>query len=130
VAHLAALRCEVWGIDRHVGPSDRTIQRNWFDPPLRPDGWATIVAHQSFSLHFLQAELAGREDAERYARNYMAILRGLRPGGSFLYAPGLAFIESLLPRDRYQVSTRTVAVPRRPSSHAMDLTATRVTRLT
>jgi hypothetical protein len=46
---------------------------------------------------------------ERYARLYMSVLGALAPGGSFLYAPGLPFVESLLPGELYEVRTRPVA---------------------
>lgn len=133
VHHLRSIGCAAWGIDRHVATSDCTIQADWFAIPRVEGGWGTIVAHQSFSLHFLHAHLRIRGDAERYARAYMAVLHALRPGGSFLYAPGLPFIERLLDADRYRVITRPIAGPAMPGWPAHDpdrlpdVTATRIT---
>lgn len=134
VHHLRSIGCAAWGLDRYVVACDHTIQADWFAIPSIEGGWGTIVAHQSFSLHFLHAHLRARRDAERYARAYMAILRTLRPGGSFLYAPGLPFIESLLSEGRYRVTTRPIAPamqvwPTLRPDRRPDVTAARVTRI-
>ncbi len=97
-------RSDVFGIDLHAPSVPGAISGSWFDAPLDPGRWGTIIAHQSFSLHFWHAHLRSPVQAELYASTCMRILRALSPGGSFIYAPNLPFIESLLPADHWRVS--------------------------
>lgn len=135
VRHLCEEGIAAWGIDRRVAASERTIRGDWFSVPRLEDGWGTIIAHQSFSLHFLHAHHRSEEGAASYARGYMSLLRALRPGGQLVYAPGLPFIESVLPADRFQVVRRPVAASRfvslRPPAESQPAVAvaTKVTRL-
>jgi hypothetical protein len=52
-------------------------------------------------LHFLHHHLRCDDSAFVYARTYMRVLRSLKPGGVFAYAPALPFIEELLPASSY-----------------------------
>ena len=66
----------------------------------------TIVSHQAFSTHFLFHHTHSEEQALAMAERMMAILRGLRMGGTFVYTPGLPFIEPLLAETgRYAVES-------------------------
>jgi hypothetical protein len=71
-------------------------QEDWHAYHYGADRWALITSHLAFSLHFFEAELAGRDDAFDFAGTYRRILRSLRPGGVFAYVPSLPFIERLL----------------------------------
>ena len=62
----------------------------------------------ALSIHFLHHHLRPDGHPDRYAQKYMDVLQALRPSGRFIYAPGLPFIESLLPRNRYLVEKRPV----------------------
>ena len=57
----------------------------------------------AFSNHFLHHYLRQGGLLEQYAQSYMDLLSALKPQGSFLYTPGLPFIEELLPREEYFV---------------------------
>jgi hypothetical protein len=48
-----------------------------------------------------------REDGDyaNYAKKYMDILKSLKSGGSFHYAPNLPFIEIYLDKNQYMVRT-------------------------
>ncbi|HEY0138512.1 MAG TPA: hypothetical protein VGB85_30720, partial [Nannocystis sp.] len=83
---------------------------DWLRHDYGVERWGTIVSHLAFSLHLLHHHLAGRPAAFVYTELYMQILRSLRPGGVFAYAPGLPFLERLLPRGLYQC-TRLTAPP-------------------
>jgi len=96
VRHLRDMGIEATGIDRNA-PED-LITGDWFDAPLAPGRWGTILAHQSVSLHFIYAHLHSDARAGRYAALYMRILKSLRPGGSFVYAPSLPFFEPVVAR--------------------------------
>jgi hypothetical protein len=96
---------EAFGVDR-AAPRRRFVFRaDWLDWPLEPGRWGTVLSHQGLSTHFLHHHLRPDGEAERYARRYMDVLRSLRPGGSFRYAPGLPFIEALLPAAEFHVET-------------------------
>jgi len=98
----------VVGVDREAPAGTGLIRASWFDVPLPPGTWGTVIAHQSFSLHFVHAHLRSADRAERHARRTMEILGSLRVGGRFAYAPGLPFLERLLPAERFRVVTRPV----------------------
>lgn len=97
------------GVDRCGGGSSFAVNADWFDFPLIPGFWGTIVSHLAFSNHFLHHYLRQGRHTEEYARRYMEVLSALKPGGSFLYAPGLPFIEQLLPREEYVVEQLPIA---------------------
>jgi hypothetical protein len=97
----------VWGVDRHAPDGPGFVRASWFEP-LPGATWLTVLAHQSFSLHFLHAHLRSAERAARYAERYMTILRALAPGGRFLYAPGLPFMEAALAGAPFEVRVRPV----------------------
>lgn len=101
---VRALRAEglaATGLDREA-PEDVAIAGDWMTFPFGQDKWGTIVSHQAFSLHFLHHHLSQGPEAFAYARVYMAVLRSLKVGGRFVYAPGLPFVEGMLPRDSYR----------------------------
>lgn len=87
------------GIDREA-PADMTVA-DWLQHDYGVDRWGTVVSHLGFSLHLLHHHLAGRAAAFVHAEVYMRILRSLRIGGQFVYAPGLPFLERMLPRAQY-----------------------------
>jgi hypothetical protein len=92
------------GIDLDAKPQVGGVSVDWFQFPFVPGYFGTIVAHLSFTLHFLKHHLDPSGDAERFAKQYMAMLRALKVGGRMTYAPGLPFIERLLPAREYSVS--------------------------
>ena len=92
------------GIDVLAPRTDGCIVADWFQFPWPPEQFGTVLAHLSFSLHFLHQHLRPDGDAEKYARQFMSILRSLKTGGRFVYAPGLPFIERHLHHDRFAVS--------------------------
>jgi hypothetical protein len=93
-----------YGVDRLVRADRHLIRGDWLDYPLGRGYWGTVISHMGFSNHFLHHHLRRSGHPERYAWRYMEVLRALRPGGSFIYAPGMPFMEDLLPGDEYGVS--------------------------
>jgi len=91
------------GVDRIVEAADYLQVGNWLELDLRPGSWGTILSHMAFSNHFAFQHQYAHGEADRYARQYMAILNALKPGGRFCYAPGLPFMEDLLPGEKYVV---------------------------
>ena len=111
VAFMRARGIAAWGLDRLAPETEYTLRQDWFDIPAPSGAWKTIVAHMSFSLHFVHAHFHSGEEARQYALAYMKILHGLRPGGSFVYAPGLSFIEPFLEPEKFRVAHRSIPVP-------------------
>ncbi|HEV8246435.1 MAG TPA: class I SAM-dependent methyltransferase [Polyangiaceae bacterium] len=97
VEYFRAQGLQAFGLDRHATGSQ--IVADWLEHDFAPASYGTIVSHQAFSLHFLNQHLRPGSGAERYAFKYMQLLRALRPGGSFIYAPGLPFMEQHLPAE-------------------------------
>jgi SAM-dependent methyltransferase len=111
VTALRARGKDAIGVDRITVPTSHVVETDWFEFPIAPDRYGTVISHLAFSTQFLHHHLRPEGDAERYARKYMEILRGLRDGGVFAYAPGLPFLEGLLPADRFRVETRPIETP-------------------
>lgn len=104
-AYFRNLGYEAYGFDRIIStPESWLKEADWFTFEFRPSTWQVVLANQSFSLHFNHFHQREGEDVLPYARLYMRILESLKPGGRFIYAPSLPFIESLLPADKYGVS--------------------------
>lgn len=113
VHHLRALGLEATGLDAFAPEGAPHLTRgDWLTHPLGRDRWGSILSHMAFSNHFLHHHLKGSPAIADYARRYMEIFAALRPGGSFIYTPGLPFLEDLLPRDRYVVERRPIAAMR------------------
>jgi hypothetical protein len=91
------------GVERCGSNSRFIMNADWLDFPFVEDCWGTIISHMAFSNHFLHHYLRRGGHPEQYARRYMDMLSALKPQGSFLYTPGVPFIEELLPREEYLV---------------------------
>jgi SAM-dependent methyltransferase len=108
VRELRRLGKEAYGVDRAVDDGPFLFGGDWLDFPLGRLRWGTVISHMGFSSHFLHHHLRPGPAAASYARRYMDVLASLRPGGLFVYAPGLPFLEPLLPPERYAVTRRPV----------------------
>ncbi|MFT3838936.1 MAG: class I SAM-dependent methyltransferase [Myxococcaceae bacterium] len=136
VMHLRSLGLDATGIDRDV-KSDVALKADWLSYAYGEKKWGTVVSHLGFSLHFLNRHLSGSADAEKYARVYMAILRSLKPGGTFAYTPALPFIEEHLPPQLFKAEVamlpkelRSEALEKQVQATGVDLAAsTRVRRV-
>jgi hypothetical protein len=124
VGFLRSRGCAAWGIDRLAPHRGYAMRGDWFDLPTVVGSWRTIIAHLAFSLHFVHAHLHSDSEARRYAAAYMAILTRLQPGGSFIYAPSLPFIESLLEPRRFHVEVQPIHI-----SANQVVSSSRVTKL-
>jgi SAM-dependent methyltransferase len=111
VRHLRALGKDARGVDRVAEPGEGVSRGDWLVWPVSPSSLGTLVSHLGFSLHFLHHHLRADGDPARHARRYMELLRALRPGGTFAYAPGLPFVETHLPADAWRVERSAVPVP-------------------
>ncbi|MCB0154297.1 MAG: hypothetical protein KDF65_05825 [Anaerolineae bacterium] len=113
VEQLIAQGYAAFGLDRLVPPGPHFFAQDWFAFDYGQKRWGTIIAHQSFSTHFIHAHLHHSANTEQFARTYMRLLAGLKAGGSFCYAPGLPFFEeSLAQTGRYTLTKTTIAADR------------------
>lgn len=108
VEYLNRQGIQAIGVDRLVDALPSLIQADWLRYRLEPESWGAVVSHMAFSNHFIFHHLYRRGSVEPYARQYMAVLRSLKRGGSFYYAPGLPFIEMYLPQEKYIVTRQRV----------------------
>jgi SAM-dependent methyltransferase len=130
VRALRARGKDATGVDRIAEPGDGVRREGWLDTALPPGSLGTVVSHLGFSLHFLHHHLRPGGEAARYARRYMDVLRALRPGGVFAYAPGLPFVEEHLPEERWRVERQPVpAVSPAPGTRGLPWYASRVIRV-
>ena len=96
VRYLQNQGFDVYGLDRSVPPASYLNQLDWLHFTFQPDVWGTVISHLGFSNHFVHHHLRQDGDYLAYAQKYMEILRSLKKGGSFHYAPDLSFIETYL----------------------------------
>jgi hypothetical protein len=108
VEHLRQRGIEAVGIDLAAGGESPLFQADWMTYPFGEARWGTLIAHMSFTNHFVLHDRGADEQAERYGLTYMRMLRSLEVGGAFYYAPGVPFIERLLP-SQFQVTRHPVA---------------------
>jgi hypothetical protein len=97
-----------YGVDLAVEEGLFLHKSDWFDYPLVSCAWGTVISHQGFANQFLKYHLKRDGERARFARRYMEILWSIKAGGEFIYAPGLPFVEDLLPADRFVVTRRSI----------------------
>ena len=73
---------------------------------LRPDSWGSVIAHMSFSNHFMHNNLRNDGDFSGYANKYAQILKSLSKGGSFIYTPSLPFIEEFIDEKNFSITKK------------------------
>lgn len=108
VEYLRDQGLQAFGLDPFAQEKDYLVRTDWFEFRFKPGMWGAIISHMAFSNHFVHHHLHPQGRFEDYAKLYMKILASLRPGGVFYYAPGLPFIEDLLPEEVFTVERRKV----------------------
>lgn len=104
VEYLVSKGFDAFGIDRNHKTKAHFEEINWFDYQFVENTWGTIISNLSFSNHFIKNYL-NKNNVELYAKTYMAILKSLKVGGKWYYAPSLPFVEKLLSDKTYKVVT-------------------------
>jgi len=127
--YLREFGLEAWGIDRLVMPLDYLIETDWLEFEFAPSTWGTIISHMAFSNHFTFHHLYRNGTPKTYVAKYMEILASLKPGGKTFYAPGLPFIEQLLPAKNFAVTLKNVCVPEQGRPGRQSLYATKIRKL-
>lgn len=106
---------EVLGIDR-MAPHLHFCRRiGWDEYGFGERKWGTIVSHQAFSAHFHFHHNHSEPKAVQMATLLMKILNSLKVGGTFVYTPGLPFIEPFI-AETGRFELRTVDIANAPSA--------------
>ncbi|HEV7329444.1 MAG TPA: hypothetical protein VGN63_00235 [Flavisolibacter sp.] len=108
VNYLHARGFDVYGMDRNATPAEKIFRRSWIDAVFQPGYWGTIISHLGFSNHFMHHHLKAKSDHLLYARKYVELLKALKVGGRFYYAPDLLFIEIYLDANQYSLQKKQV----------------------
>lgn len=98
----------VIGFDRFVKDTPDLINADWFEFSFEEQQWGTIISNLGFTNHFMHHHLRNDGNFIGYAKRYMEILNALKPGGTFIYAPDLPFIEQYLDREKFQITKHDV----------------------
>lgn len=100
---LKALGHAVCGIDPNAQTTAVTRPADFLTTDYGNSYWETILSPLAFSREV--ADAVGRKDGSdlEWVKCYKKLLNALKPGGSFIYAPSLSFLEDLLPKENYQV---------------------------
>lgn len=99
---------ESYGMDRNAENDPCIFRENWLDYTFTPNTWGTIISHMAFSNHFMHHHLRPDGDYKRYAEKYMEILIALKPGGRFVYAPNLPFMEEIVSRVNHDYAVKNM----------------------
>ncbi len=121
VKYFLKLNIDARGIDRFSFLDNTLINSDWLEFNYGLEKWGTIISNLGFSNHFKHNDL--REDGNYldYAKKYMEILKSLKIGGRFHYAPDLPFIEIYLDKKQYKIDKYEIG--------EFDFNTTAITRL-
>lgn len=95
---------ECYGLDRFSNSRLHILNSNWLEYDYEREKWGTIISNLGFSNHFVHHHLRKDGNYIDYAKTYMKILKSLKYGGAFYYAPDLPFIEDLLDKKEYSIN--------------------------
>ena len=101
---------EVVGIDRMAPDLPFCRRIGWEEFVFGERVWGTIISHQAFSAHFHFHHNHSEPKAVQMATLLMNILNSLKIGGTFVYTPGLPFIETFITNTgRFELRTVDIA---------------------
>lgn len=106
VRYLRDNELSAFGIDRYEFSKDYLDNISWLDYEFSSRSWGSIIAHMSFSNHFVRENLKKEGLYIEYGRKYMEILNSLKIGGKFYYTPSLEFMEKLLDKKTFELEYR------------------------
>lgn len=108
VNYLCKQGIEAKGIDRFSISGSNLTNDDWLEYNYGMNIWGTVISHLGFSNHFKHHHL--REDGNyiEYAKKYMQILKSLKRGGRFHYAPDVPFIELHLDNSQFQIERHEI----------------------
>lgn len=108
VLYLRERGIEAYGFDRFAYGNSVLFNSDWFEYKFEREKWGTVISNLGFSNHFQHHHLRNDGNFIDYAQKYMEILRSLKIGGKFHYAPDLPFIEHYLDKEKYQLTKHRI----------------------
>lgn len=109
VGFLSGAGVEAWGIDRFpFDENGRLLTADWLEYDYGHEKWGTVVSNLGFSNHFRHHHFRQDGNYSGYALTYMKILNSLKPGGCFVYAPDLPFVEEFLDRKKFELFSHEI----------------------
>ena len=93
----------IYGIDRFSTTNNNLFNFDWLEYDYGLEKWGTIISNLGFSNHFKHHHLKEDGNYIEYGKKYMDILKSLKIGGSFHYAPDLPFIEQYLNYNEFKI---------------------------
>ena len=104
VEHLREKHISAYGLDRSVEAGKEYLKEgNWLETAFEDCKWGTVLSHLAFSNHFAFVEKFHVDQTPIYVAKYQEILRSLKPGGSFIYAPSSLTLEQTVDRSQYSI---------------------------
>jgi hypothetical protein len=93
---------EAFGFDRLIETETEYLGKSdWLNYNYKIKKWGTIISNAAFSNHVMYTARYEPGKLKSYLLIYNEIINSLKPGGEFIYAPGLPFIEEHLDREKY-----------------------------
>ncbi|MDR2084178.1 MAG: class I SAM-dependent methyltransferase [Bacteroidales bacterium] len=108
ISDLRKNEFEVYGIERFSSNLPYIEKADWLEFDYGIEKWGTIVSNLGFSNHFIHNHLREEGSFIEYANKYMDILKSLKIGGSFHYAPDLPFVEKYLDKRNFLITKRDI----------------------
>jgi hypothetical protein len=108
VSYFRTKGIRAFGIDRFASNIPYLTKCDWFEYSFQKDEWGSIISNLGFTNHFRHHHFRKDGNFIAYAKKYMEIISSLKTGGSFYYAPDVAFIEGFLDKSLYRVETFTL----------------------
>ena len=96
------------GIDRVSNNLSYIEKADWLKYDYGTKKWGTIISNLGFSNHFIHHHLRKDGNIIEYAKKYIDILKSLKTGGIFCYAPDLPFIEMYLDEEAFLVTKYSI----------------------
>jgi hypothetical protein len=109
VNYLRQNNIEAFGIDRLVeNETGYIVNADWLTYNFNSKKWGTIISNAAFSNHVMYTAKYEKDKLKDYLLKYNEIINSLKPGGEFIYAPGLPFIEERLDRRKYKINISSI----------------------
>ena len=109
VTYLNEHNIEAYGIDRYDSSKPYIIKDDFLTYKYKENSWSLIISNMAFSNHFNKHLLFKDDKINDFSVAYFSILKSLKIGGKFVYAPATFEVEKLLDGLFYEVSYKEVA---------------------
>jgi len=110
VRFLLKSRIRACGIDRIAVMNEPVISRqDWFDLDMNESEWGTIISNIALSNHIIYVSKNDPSLFQKYKKMLKRLVNSLKPGGTFIYAPGTPVIEGEIDRFEFSVINRPIS---------------------